>query len=242
MIREDILAYICPDVHGRDFWENIIDTYNGEIPVIFLGDYLDPYKEEGVTDKDAEKTFKKIWDFKEKWGDKVILLLGNHDLSYYDYYFRTCRFSNENAEWYCNFLKENINKFKISHSIINNEKTIIFSHAGIHPLWLKYNNLEQKFDSEYINNIFENNPNLFYQYTYYRGGYKRAGSPIWSDIREYVTLDEEKVPEDVLQIVGHTQLITDTLTFNNVTCIDSRQVFVLKKDNTIEPFNKKEEN
>lgn len=241
-MSQDILAYVCPDVHGRNFWEIVANEYDGKVPFIFLGDYLDPYQEEGISDKDAEKMFKKIWKFKEKWGDNVVLLLGNHDLSYYNYNFKTCRYSNHNAKWYCDFLKNNFDKFKISHSITNGDKTIIFSHAGIHPLWLKYNNLEQNFTSEYINALFEEKPHIFNEYSWYRGGYDRAGSPIWSDIREYVNINEEKVPENVLQVVGHTQLVKDTVTFNNVTCIDSRQVFMVKKDNAIEIYNKKEEN
>lgn len=38
---------IIPDVHGRPFWRDAVldvDT----TPVVFLGDYLDPYPQDGV--------------------------------------------------------------------------------------------------------------------------------------------------------------------------------------------------
>ena len=33
---------IIPDVHGRTFWRDAVEAA-GEMPIVFLGDYLDPY-------------------------------------------------------------------------------------------------------------------------------------------------------------------------------------------------------
>ena len=43
---------IIPDVHGRGFWRKAVsENPGGEF--IFLGDYLDPYRDEGVTTEEG---------------------------------------------------------------------------------------------------------------------------------------------------------------------------------------------
>ena len=38
---------VIPDVHGRTFWKTPVRKYLDHVDrVIFLGDYLDPYKDE----------------------------------------------------------------------------------------------------------------------------------------------------------------------------------------------------
>lgn len=235
-MNKDIIAIVCPDVHGRLFWKDVIKDYDGSIPFIFLGDYLDPYPNEGITPEESKNTFNEIWDFKKKWDDNVIMLLGNHDMSYYDSLFRCCRFSYSNYEWYKVFLKENWEHFKITHSINNNGNTIILSHAGIHPYWLRDNNFEEIYDSEYINSLFTQYKSSFNDYSFYRGGYMSSGSPIWADIREFDSLNDNFMPENTIQIVGHTQLMKDMIVSNNVYCIDSRQLFVITNNNEIKKY------
>jgi hypothetical protein len=235
-MRNDIIAIVAPDIHGRTFWKKAAESYDGSVPFIFLGDYLDPYAEENITPNQAKLNFNEIWEFKEKYSDNVIMLLGNHDLSYYDNFFRCCRFSYENYWWYNQFLKENFDKFKFVHSITNNNKTFLFSHAGINPIWLEYNYFEKKYTPDYINSLFITNKRSFNDYSFYRGGYKAGGSPVWSDIREFVSDENNYIPENIIQVVGHTQLTKDMLKTNNVYCIDSRKMFVLTKDNKIEKY------
>ena len=237
-MKNDIIAIICPDIHGRKFWEKASEEYDGKIPFIFLGDYFDPYPDENISIEDCKLNFLKIWEFKQKWGDNVILLLGNHDLSYYDKKFKTCRYSYEISEWYNKFLHENWEQFKFSHSIDNDNIKYMFSHAGINPIWLFQNNFEEIMDSDYINSLFISSPNSFKDMTYYRGGYDRAGSPIWADIREFTDKTIKFNDENLKQIVGHTQLIKDKFETNNVVCIDSRQTFVLTKNNEIKTYEK----
>ena len=77
------LILVIPDIHGRLFWLDKTKDISDYDKVIFLGDYLDPYKDENITVKDAIENFKKIIQFKKDNLDKVVLLLGNHDLPYY---------------------------------------------------------------------------------------------------------------------------------------------------------------
>ena len=71
---------IVPDVHGRSFWHKAEELVNDVDKIVFLGDYLDPYEHEGITFDMALEEFKKILEFKDKYNDKVILLIGNHKI------------------------------------------------------------------------------------------------------------------------------------------------------------------
>lgn len=73
---------IVPDVHGRTFWRLAKEKINEIDRVVFLGDYLDPYPIEGISPEKAIEELKKIIDFKKEFPEKVILLIGNHDLQY----------------------------------------------------------------------------------------------------------------------------------------------------------------
>ena len=233
-MRKDIIAIVCPDIHGRNFWEKAAGEYDGSVPFIFLGDYLDPYSDENISVEDAQANFEKIWAFKQKWGENVILLLGNHDLSYKDYMFRCCRFSIYSSGWYTEFLNQHWEHFKIAHNVTTDDRKFIFSHAGIHPSWLAENGFEKIYDAEYINSLFLTNKRAFNDYSTYRGGYLSAGSPVWADIREFHHLGI--IDENITQIVGHTQLIKDKLKLDNICCIDSRQTFIITNDNKIEKY------
>ena len=68
---------IVPDVHGRTFWKDIMGYE--DTPVVFLGDYLDPYPRENIGKRQAIDNFLKILDY-SKQNDNVTLLLGNHDM------------------------------------------------------------------------------------------------------------------------------------------------------------------
>ena len=52
---------IIPDVHGRSFWRKAVEENPGE-EFIFLGDYLDPYKQDGVT---VDEAFVKYYESPE---------------------------------------------------------------------------------------------------------------------------------------------------------------------------------
>lgn len=242
-MRQDIIAIVCPDIHGRGFWKEVAQDYDGSVPFIFLGDYLDPYDKEDLTPDEVTSNFEEIWEFAQTWGDNVIMLLGNHDLSYYDRFFRCCRYAWAYA-WYHEFIRKNWDRFKIAHQIKNRNITFLFTHAGVHPQWLEWNDFEMNWDAEYINDLFKMRDKTFNDRGPYRGGRPWVfGSPVWADIREFKEFIEYKdpgiaLPRNVKQIVGHTQLREGMLDLGDICCIDSRQAFVITKDNKIEPYEK----
>lgn len=212
---------ICPDVHGRSFWHKAKELINDVDQVVFLGDYLDPYGHEGITFDTAIEEFQQILKFKEKYWDKVILLIGNHDAHYISTDFMDCSRLNYSKQQELHELyTKHINKFSL---VFKYENTWLFSHAGVYTDWLNRNNL--KLDDlldfkTFLTNHFSKLEDL----SYYRGGYNTTGSCVWADIRE--SLNNELIL-DYKQIVGHTQLSEKPYITDNITCLDVRKCFIL---------------
>ena len=63
---------IIPDVHGRAFWKDAVSNYP-DLPVVFLGDYLDPYAHENIYQEEALANFEEILAFKQAKGFLIVL-------------------------------------------------------------------------------------------------------------------------------------------------------------------------
>ena len=134
---------VLPDVHGRLFWKEPAQKYIDVVDrVVFLGDYLDPYGDEGG-DYDAENIFenlKEIVELKRNNMDKVVLLKGNHDQHYASELFNELAGGTRQdiGNWNRNheFFKQNKDLFGIIHKEEVNGIPYIFSHAGVTLYWL----------------------------------------------------------------------------------------------------------
>lgn len=78
---------IVPDVHGRGFWKEPCNNWEGKI--IFLGDYHDPYGEYIVEEPDKVESLTNLRELvtfveNRRYTSNVICLLGNHDLVYFN--------------------------------------------------------------------------------------------------------------------------------------------------------------
>lgn len=213
---KNILIY--PDIHGRLFWKRIDGTKFDR--VIFLGDYLDPYPFDGITTVEAIHNFKEIIDFKKSNSEKVILLLGNHDMPYFSekyksYFQYLSRYSYGHHKEIEEIFNENRDLFGIAYS----DEDILFTHAGCSAGWI-----EKTFTGEYkpsledlvrsLNNLLKTDEGLssLSEVSGYRGGYSSYGSCIWADVDE-LKLDhlakEDRTEQDreileIKQIFGHT--------------------------------------
>ena len=126
---------VIPDVHGRKFWRDVVKG-NEEERIIFLGDYLDPYTEEGITPEDAYNELLDIIAFKKEHPDNVTLLLGNHDFGYLDSNICSFRQDKQKLKRNRKLLRDNLDLFDIvSEDRFGNQK-VLFSHAGIRTTWL----------------------------------------------------------------------------------------------------------
>lgn len=214
---------IVPDVHGRKFWHKAEELINNVDQVVFLGDYLDPYSHEGITFDTAMEEFLKILDFKEKYRDKVVLLVGNHDMHYIKIEFMDCsRLNYQQRQNIHELYQKHLDKFNL---VFQYKDTWLFSHAGVYLDWLKSNqlNIDDLLDFKtFLKEQWETLENL----TSYRGGYDPVGSCVWADIRESV---ENTVLLGYHHIVGHTMLKNPYIS-QSISCLDVQKCFILNTE------------
>lgn len=211
---------IVPDVHGRSFWHKAEELVNDVDKIVFLGDYLDPYEHEGITFDMALEEFKKILNFKDKYNDKVILLIGNHDCHYISTSFMDCS--------RLNYLKrQDIHELYMKHidkfNLIWEYNKWLFSHAGVYKGWMDLCQFTIN-DLKDFTTFREEKFSSLECLSFYRGGWNNTGSCVWADIRE--SLRNTLFP-GYHHIVGHTQLENNPYKSDNITCVDVRRCFIL---------------
>lgn len=226
---------INPDIHGRTFWKNNIDTTKYE-KIIFLGDYLDPYPFEGITEEDAIENFKEIIEFKKNNKDKVILLLGNHDIYYYLKEWGPSRYSRKHAKTIENLFEYNRDLFQIAYET----KYDLFTHAGIIQGWYdKINQIckeneqeEYSLDDSNLNLLLNNNDKTYCRHfldvSRTRGGREYDGSCLWADVTEH---DKNEKYQGKYQIFGHTlqlDLKKYYETYNHEDIADGKEIITDK--------------
>ncbi len=233
------MILVLPDIHGRKFWKEKCQDITKYDRVIFLGDYFDPYYFDYITVKDAIKNFKEILELKKNNFDKVVLLLGNHDMSYYSrYYYKRykyhCRHSKEFHDEISNMFNEHRDWFKLIYI----EDNIVFSHAGIREHWINIMNKQFRRDNlpiieikeipnDFIklNNVLNNEceQGLGDIVSKYRGGEYPVGSCVWADVREHRSPDKYV---KVKQVFGHT-LQGKPLITNRYMMLDNGKAYEL---------------
>ena len=235
-MRKEIL--IIPDVHGRSFWKEAVDSKDYE-KIIFLGDYTDPYEMEGITDDMAVDNFKSIIDYKQQNPDKVVLLLGNHDLHYYsEYYYELAggvRYDPVSAVALQRLFTKYHSFFQLAWETDWGSKHYLFSHAGITQSWLKQNmELIRKPDARHLNRLLHSNEGLesLAQVGEMRWGDYPSGSMVWADVVEM--LESNPLP-DTYQIVGHTMQFDGPIITDNLACLDCRAGFSINQEGEILP-------
>ena len=244
---------IVPDVHGRKFWQDAIPYIQNGTPVVFLGDYLDPYAHEGITPEMAIDNFMDILR-KTEGHDNVTLLAGNHDMTYIapEANICECRTDYEHFDELHHLFTHNAHRFRLVHQVRRDMSVppVTFSHAGIHPGWLKLIKDNWAEDAEVMLNgtledILKLDKHGILTYLSHvsreRGGWNKYGSVVWADIHEF-QWDDELWPG--LQVVGHTQQLKKEPTeggwwkwvgdkpvrVQNVVCLDCHQCFYLDPD------------
>lgn len=243
---------IIPDVHGRDFWKSAVEGRDDE-EIIFLGDYVDPYSYiENVHPMAGLKCLLEIIEFKKHHMQNVILLLGNHDLSYISDYLVKCRHDYDNAETIRAIFTEDLSLFRIAHEKIVGGRHYIFTHAGILPAWLEENDrilgtLTPGNAVEELNRGFAAGEiyAALGDVSEYRGGHLEAGSCVWADVDEHLDssfqtdICQNKNTStspwtEVYQVFGHTQQLSGfPIITPRFACLDCRKAFWLNDDGEI---------
>lgn len=207
-MKEKLKILTIGDVHGCKNWLKFADCkILSEVPnletdfdyYVFVGDYTDSFE---LTNVEILDTLKKIVQFKLNYPDKVILLLGNHDLSYWYSikYMQEYNCSGNRPEAFYDLndmFRNNGDIFQVAFQIDN----YIWTHAGIHAGWY---NVEFPYTSTKIaddlNGSFRFAEKSLFDCSRKRGGPHRQGGPFWADKIETWT----KPLKGYHQIVGHT--------------------------------------
>ncbi len=241
---------IIPDVHGRTFWKDAVSQYEDKVEkIIFLGDYLDPYEDEGITRKGAIRNFEEIIDYKINNSDKVVLLLGNHDLHYWSKEFHTrSRYDSSNAYHIIEDFKTHRSLFELAHEETIGDKKYLFSHAGLMNSWVERN--KKVIDEITLDSLTR----LLYSadgirpltdVSNYRSWFgEDSGSIVWSDVREKIdlnnSLESNIIPnaDSIVegydyQIFGHTLQDKDPIITDKWACLDCRKAFILDEDGVL---------
>ena len=209
------------DIHGRDYWKQIIDQEQDADIFVFVGDYFDSFTIKGP---EQINNFLDIVEFKKTTNKEVILLIGNHDYHYYP------GIEDNGTSGYQTLMAPSI-----KHVIDNNKQYLqaayqvgefVFTHAGLSSEWLDDNIVMWDVPNlaMYVNDLFYYQP----QKLAYRS-YKQVGStvygvggygsetfqgPIW--IRPKALMAANKSTQDgkltnketlknfIIQVVGHT--------------------------------------
>lgn len=246
-MNKDAKLIILPDIHGRDFWKIAVDF--PDIPVIFLGDYLDPYRDEKITADAAIDNFKQIIEFAES-RDNVTMLLGNHDMTY-ELGPRICevrtiydRFSEiRDLFWSKKHL------FKIADHRSIGDREFLFTHAGITPKYYRemidipvilgtFDEVIHKADE--MNRAHKRHWEKFCSSlgmtSVIRGGWNDCGSLVWADLQEHILSDDPECKTDTVQVFGHTMCKIPIHSSNpsyEFYMLDSREPFWVDSDGRI---------
>lgn len=246
---------VLGDIHGRNFWKKPCENLNNYDKVVFLGDYFDPYDFEKITIIDCINNFKEIIELKEKYDEKIVLLIGNHDYPYYskDYFnfsWYHCRHSSKFHKAIADLFETNRDKFKLAHV----EEDILFTHAGVESGWLenvvkcKETEIDKICDT--LNSLQNNvdGQSKLYSITSERGGRDKYGSCIWADVHDIMwDVDSIKNPETIVkpihkikQVFGHTIqafygedrkiVFGDAMEFDNCKMVDTAKPYLLNTE------------
>lgn len=219
---------VMPDIHGRGFWDKIVDVQDKYDAIIFLGDYFDPYPQESIFSSDAIENFDCMLE--ELNLDKCEFLIGNHDAAYLNPDLPMCsRYSYKFEKEIKKLLKQLPNLTTHTWYTVG-KTTYLFTHAGINKKWMDRHpdmwNLNK-------NGLLIDSPELIYaacEVGKIRGGWFPSGGFMWNDVRE---MGEPDIP--YYQVFGHTQLNAPIIT-DKYACIDVRRPFTIDESGIHDNF------
>lgn len=201
------------DLHGRSNWLQIEDisilmksTFEPDFDkYIFVGDYCDSFT---VSNVEILHNLKQLIEFKKKYPEHVVLLLGNHDIQYMSHNFPYIISGYRPEAHYdlYDIFSRNRELFQTAFQVNN----YLWTHAGVNKTWYdeQFEKLKKKISQKF--DVFElaDILNIAHDREYYemwingieRGGAHKTGGPFWSHITE---MKSEPI-DNYIQIVGHT--------------------------------------
>lgn len=226
------------DIHGKSVWKKIdVSSYD---KIIFVGDYVDSFD---ISDQNIITNLLEIIEFRKQNQEKVVLLLGNHDIQYIDLSMKTrCSgFRYNISHQLHSIFKDNEELFSISYQI----KDTLWTHAGCLRSWLERSFMEVVNEyarrgiflsltaplSDLLQFVYNGAyKDIFYQVSPTRGGTSEYSGPLWADMIDF-TNDEQDITQWNVerQIVGHTRTgggIVNKKMITFTDCLDTQDQFL----------------
>ena len=119
---------IIGDIHGRQVWEKLLvpDAIN-----IFVGDYFSPYVD--IPYEACAENYNHIIELKKDNPDKIVTLIGNHDLDHWYSYNRGCsRHDYYNEESIRKLFEDNNEHLQAAYC----NGDVLVTHAGVSAPWM----------------------------------------------------------------------------------------------------------
>lgn len=239
--QKDASLLVIPDVHGRRFWKDAVKRHKN-VPVVFLGDYLDPYHNhiEDISTEEAISNFSEILEFKRTAPEHVTLLLGNHDIHYLVPNINCSRKDVLHEDELHKIYADNLNLFNLVAKYTIASKNFVMSHAGILKGWFAkhYPNIDTNSPEAIVTAINSSytDETSFVRYIiealmdvpHVRGGNSHAGSIVWADESEHN--HDDSPMRNIYQVFGHTQRLESPLISEHFANLDCRKAFIITKD------------
>jgi len=197
---------VIGDTHGKSLWKLITEIEDAD-RVIFIGDYFDAFDISGV---EQIHNFKEIIEYKKTSGKEVILLIGNHDLSYWP------GINGSAVSGYQRGIALNIQQVLVENKehlqMCYQMDEFLFSHAGISQEWLNSVIGVDKWGidkiCETVNELWLYKPLLFEFNGLDPYGDNLYQTPVW--IRPLSLMRAGKMDKQLykkyIQVVGHTRV------------------------------------
>lgn len=205
---------VCGDVHcKKEVVDKALKLYeeNNCDKLIFIGDYTDDWND---TVEQNLEILDYLFSLKYDMDEKLILLLGNHDISNWIGAEFKCSGFSEIKHSQLKFLYEaNKYDFKMAHA----ENGFLITHAGVCIPWLGFflkATENKKLDDEYLTKP-EKVADLLNQYQFKLSLFYPEDSPLWLRPTEKVEYPPFK------QIVGHTPVALIEKLRKNIIYIDT---------------------
>lgn len=191
------------DTHGSNvtpYLTTVIDKYD---KVVCVGDYTDSFE---YGDKEILFALNSLIELKKKYPDKLILLLGNHDLQYmFPHSQHRCSGYRPMAyPQYHDVFEKNKELFQFAYQ----EKNYLWTHAGVNKKWYKdrFNKFVEMYPdltlAQQLNLAFKAYASQLFIVGFSRGGNERWGGPVWTGKEEMIYIPLANMN----QIVGHTKV------------------------------------
>lgn len=201
------------DIHGENLWKKVVEKESDKY--IFLGDYFDSFT---VPLEEQLNNFKELLYFGVNNRDKVIFLLGNHDIHYL--LWNTPLYESARGSGFNPKLVYEVNQLVNGNSelfqLAYQKDNLLCTHAGLRQDYydVELKEIHEKYPeysyADLLNMLWREKAEVLVRIGRLRGGWNSYGGVFWCDRRELI----QNPLKGFTQVVGHTPLQDIDIVYN----------------------------